>query len=147
MLHAKLVLSLLTLAGLVVAIGGTGLGYWFLTFSTHHLDLVKIDVPGFAGTPCLGHGDSLNAGLRVDFNSEWITQDGLVSVLNQLTQKKWYPITRMTTNITLLPFRQTVIDLGLWQVPVLHAISLSYSPDHSTRLIESTSLMLCSPLV
>src|SRR5687767_14262536 len=107
-MHAKLVLSLLTVAGLLAAVGVTGLSYGLLTSSTHHLALVKMDFPGWAGTPCLGHGDALNAGLRVDFNSEWVTQDSLVSVLNQLTQKKWYPITRMTTSITLLPIQRTV---------------------------------------
>lgn len=145
-MHTKLVLSLLTLAGLLAAVGVTGVGYGLLTSSTYDLALVKMDFPGLAGAPCLGHGDSLNSGLRVDFNSEWVTQDGLVSVLNQLIQKKWYPITRMTTSITLLPVQRTVINLGFFQVPVLQAVSLSYTPDRSTRLIESTSLMLCAPV-
>jgi hypothetical protein len=145
--HVKPVLSLLTIVGLVAVICATGFGYWLLTSSDHHLALVKLDTPGFAGTPCLGHGASLNSGLRVDFSSEWMTEEGLLSVLNQLTQQKWYPITRLTTSITLLPVQRTVIDLGLFQVPVLQAISLSSTPDHSTRLIESTSLMLCSPVL
>ena len=102
-MHVKSVLNLLTLAGLVGVICATGLGYWLLTSGQHHLALVKLDTPGFAGTPCLGHGPSLNSGLRVDFSSEWVTQDGLISVFNQLTNRKWYPITRMTTSITLLP--------------------------------------------
>jgi hypothetical protein len=144
--HVKSVLSLLMFAGLVAVIGATGFGYWLLT-SGHHLAFVKLDTPSFAGTPCLGHGPSLNSGLRVDFSSEWVTEDGLLSVLNQLTQRKWYPITRLTTSITLLPIQRTVINLWLFQVPVLQAISLSDTPDHATRLIEFTSLMLCSPVL
>jgi len=141
----KRILGVLTVIGLAGVIGVGGFGCWLLTPNNHQATLVKLDVPGLAKTPCLGRGATLISGRRLDFNVEWVTEDDLVSVLNRFTRQGWYVISA-GPSVALLPPRQTVINLWLYQVPMPRAVSLEYTEDHDTRLTESVSVMLCPPV-
>jgi len=146
-MRLKRVLILLAGAGLVVVIGGVGVfGFWLLTPNNHQATFVKLDAPSFASMPCLGRGAKLISGLRVDFNVEWVTEADLVSVLNGLTRLgEWYVISS-GPNVALLPAKQTVVNLWLFQVPMPRSISLAYTADYGTRLTESVSMLLCPPV-
>jgi len=143
----KRVLSVLAVAGVVGVIGVGSFGFWLLTPNNHQATLVNLDVPGFAKTPCLGRGATLVSGRRLDINLEWVTEDDLVSVLNRLTSPSqgWYVISS-GPSVALLPARQPVVNLWLFQVPMPRSISLAYNDDHNTRLIESVSVILCPPV-
>ena len=143
----KRTLSVLGVVGVVGLIGAASFGCWLLTPNHHQATLVKLDVPGLANTPCLGRGATLVYGRRLDLNLEWVTKDDLVSVLNKLTHEGWYPISSLGPSMALLPAKQSVINLWLFQIPVLHSISLAFTDDHLTRLTESTSLKFCPPVL
>jgi len=144
-MRSKRVLILLALAGLAVVIGAVGFGFWLLTPNNHQAALVNVDVPNISSAKCLGRGASSNSGLRVDFKVDWVTHDDLVSVLSRLTPQGWQTISGGNST-NLLPVHRIVIDLWLFQVPVLRGISLSYTEAHATLISESTSLMLCPPV-
>src|SRR5688500_13372141 len=144
--HWRRILGVLGMVGLIGVIGLGSFGCWLLTPNNHKATLVKLDVPGFAKTPCLGHGATLTSGRRLDFNIEWVTEDDLITVLNGLTRQGWYVISP-GPSIAVLPPRQTVINLWLFQIPMPRAISLAYTEDRDTRLTESVSMILCPPVL
>lgn len=141
----KRVLAGFGVVGVVGVICAASFGCWLITPNNHQATLVKLDVPGLAKTPCLGQGATLISGRRLDFNVEWVTEDDLVSVLNKFTRQGWYVISA-GPSVALLPPRQSVINLWLFQIPTPRAVSLEYTEDHDTRLTESISMILCPPV-
>lgn len=117
---------------------------WLVVPRDRGVTLAHIGIPSFSSTRCLGSG-TLNLGPKVRFTAEWETDDELVGVLNNLIRQGWQPINHMDSSIELLPAQQTTVDLWMLRARLLRAVSLSYTDDLSTRLVASTSIVLCLP--
>jgi hypothetical protein len=81
----------------------------------------------------------------MEFRTEWETADDIVAVLNTLNRQGLRPSTSFSSSIELLPSHPDIFDLWLFQARVFRGVSLSYTPKHLTRYIDSTAVVLCPP--
>jgi|GEM_PF-2462320 len=142
--QSKRTRRLLVLAGLVVLLGAACACAGQVTLHNSQVSLTRFEPARAANAPCVGKNSSLYNTPTVGFVSEWRITAPPFQVMNRFMQHGWGPISRMSSNIRLVPTQPPQAEIGLMQVRVITVASLRYAEDqYSTRLFLPVSLVFC----
>jgi len=107
--------------------------------------LTSVDGLTFSSTACLGPKNLVRSGAQIKIATTWFAEQDLVSVLHDYSGRGYRPIDHISDSLELLPAEAQTFDLLVAQARMLRAVSLSYTPDLSTRIRAVTSLTVCPP--
>jgi hypothetical protein len=138
---SKRVYGLVVLTSLASLLGLAGLGLWLLTPLRQGARLVRVTFLSISHLPC--SSTLVVFGPALSFRAEWRIEADVVQVVHNFRQQGWSSITHMTNSIELLPLKSTQISLGPREMRVYRDVSLSYTPERSTKLMTATSILLC----
>ena len=105
--------------------------------------LVAMSAPSPQSRPCAAGAGSARNGPGLRFRAEWVIQGDVIPVLSRYMAEGWQPINHMTTNVDLVPIQPQSLPLGLADLQIYRGISLSYTEQNNTRMLSSTTVVLC----
>jgi len=138
----RFTIALLGLA-LILVIACAALGVVAATQGNSRL--ISIDGLSTASTKCLGPKNTVRSGLQFKLFTTWHADHDLVKILGEYAALGYRPIDSYSQSLEMLPGEPQTYDLIIVQARVLRAVSLSYTPDLSTRITAITALTLCPP--
>jgi hypothetical protein len=130
------------LAGLCAVLS---LWAWHAALRSRQARLTHLSLPGLAQGPCAMTGAAAQTGFALEVVSEWVVQADLVPVMRTFIEQGWKSTTYMTTTMELAVQSPTVVHLGPVQLRVYRGASLAYTRERATRVISSTSVIVCPP--
>jgi hypothetical protein len=144
MLQSKPARRLLTLSGFVVLLSTACLGAGQVALHNSQASLTRFEFARSISAPCVGKNSSLYNMPTVGVTTEWRIAATPIQVMNRFMQNGWGPITRMSSNMRLVPNQPTAAQIGVLQVRVITVASIRYADDKlSTRLFLPVSFVFC----
>lgn len=132
------------LVGLAVLLGTSCFCAWQVTVGQSQASLTRLSLASAASAPCVGKNSSLYKTPTIGVTTEWRIAATPMQVMNRFMQHGWGPISRMSSNMRLVPAQPTEAHIGLMQVRVITVASIRYAEDKlSTRLFLPVSLVFC----
>lgn len=132
------------LVGLAVLLGTSCFCAWQVTLGRSEASLTQISLARTSSAPCVGKNSSLYHTPTIGVTTDWRIAATPIQVMNRFMQHGWGPISRMSSNIRLVPTQPTEVHIGLMQVRVITVASIRYAEDKlSTRLFLPVSFVFC----